>query len=168
MVKELRLRGISDIKSANIFLPGFIKDYNRRFAKTPTSSTNLHRKSQLPAKSLRHILSYQEERIISKNLGVHYQNKVYQIQTKTAGYTMRRAKIKVHDDHGNITLIYKGKSLPYKIFEKHQKVTAIASSKQVNSMLERAQKVGLKPRAKPSQSHPWRNRMRHEKERLAV
>lgn len=168
LVKELRLQGISDIKSANAFLPVFIKDYNQRFAKTPASSTNLHRKSRMPAKSLRHILSYQEERIISKNLEVHYENKVYQIQSKTPGYTMRRAKIKVHNDHGNITLIYKGKSLPYKVFEKHQKVTAIASSKQVNSMVEQAQKPLLKPRAKPSQSHPWRNRILSEKERPAA
>ena len=168
LVKELRLQGISDIKSANAFLPVFIKDYNQRFAKTPASSTNLHRKSRMPAKSLRHILSYQEERVISKNLEVHYENKVYQIQSKTPGYTMRRAKIKVHNDHGNITLIYKGKSLPYKVFEKHQKVTAIASSKQVNSMVEQAQKPLLKPRAKPSQSHHWRNRILSEKERPAA
>jgi len=158
LVKELRLQDISDIKSANDFLPGFIKDFNRRFAKIPASSTNLHRKRQLPPKLLRHILSHQHERTITKNLEVHYQNKVYQIQSKTPGYTMRKAKIKVHDDCGKVTLIYKGKSLPYKIFEKHQNVTLIASSKQVNSMLEKTQKPPSKPRYKPSQNHPWRDK----------
>jgi len=158
LVKELRLQGISDIKSANAFLPSFIKDYNRRFAKSPASSTNLHRKLEIPAKSLRYILSYQEERVISKNLEVHYQNKVYQIQSKTPGYTMRGAKVMVHNDHGKINLIYKGRSLPYKVFESHQKMTPIASSKEVNLMLERAQNPPLRRKSKPSQNHPWRNK----------
>ena len=30
LVKELRLRGIDDIQSANAFLPEFIADYNQR------------------------------------------------------------------------------------------------------------------------------------------
>ncbi len=32
LIKELRLRRIDDIKTANIFLPEFMMDYNRRFA----------------------------------------------------------------------------------------------------------------------------------------
>lgn len=32
LVKELRLRGISDLEAANAFLPAFIADYNARFA----------------------------------------------------------------------------------------------------------------------------------------
>lgn len=43
LVKELRLRGIRDIDSANAFLPEFIADYDRRFAVTPVSSVDAHR-----------------------------------------------------------------------------------------------------------------------------
>lgn len=168
LVKELRLHGINDIKSGNAFLPRFIKDFNRRFAKKPASSTNLHRKRNLPPQSLRNILSYQYDRTITKNLEVHYHSKIYQIQTKTPGYTMRRAKIKVYEDHGNVSLIYKGKSLAYKIFEKHQKVTPIASSKQVNLMLERIQRPSLKPRKKPKKAHPWKSHLNPRKERPAI
>ena len=35
LVKELRLRGIDDIESANAFLPEFIADYNQRFSVVP-------------------------------------------------------------------------------------------------------------------------------------
>jgi hypothetical protein len=38
LVKELRLRGISSIEAANEYLPEFIEDYNRRFAKSPHST----------------------------------------------------------------------------------------------------------------------------------
>jgi DNA-binding Lrp family transcriptional regulator len=40
LVKELRLQQINDIESANAFLPRFIKDYNKRFAKS-ASKNNL-------------------------------------------------------------------------------------------------------------------------------
>jgi hypothetical protein len=32
LVKELRLRGISTMEAGNAFLPGFMADYNQRFA----------------------------------------------------------------------------------------------------------------------------------------
>jgi hypothetical protein len=37
LVKELRLQGISDIASANAYLPTFRDNYNRRFAVSPPS-----------------------------------------------------------------------------------------------------------------------------------
>ena len=43
LVKELRLTGISDIDAANAFLPGFLSDYNLRFAvphQNPTDARN--------------------------------------------------------------------------------------------------------------------------------
>ena len=43
MVKELRLAGISDIEAANAFLPTFMQDYNRRFAKSPQNPADAHR-----------------------------------------------------------------------------------------------------------------------------
>lgn len=43
LVKELRLAGIASIEAANTFLPAFMEDYNRRFAKVPFSDKDLHR-----------------------------------------------------------------------------------------------------------------------------
>ena len=56
LVKEMRLAGISTIEAGNAFLPAFMEDYNRRFAKEPrsrqgsapacwASTTNLTRRS---------------------------------------------------------------------------------------------------------------------------
>ena len=42
LVKELRLRGIDDIESANAFLPEFIADY-QRFSVAPKTPQNAHR-----------------------------------------------------------------------------------------------------------------------------
>ena len=43
LVKELRLQGISDQQTANAFVPGFMEEYNRRFAVESQSSLDAHR-----------------------------------------------------------------------------------------------------------------------------
>jgi len=43
LVKELRLAGIDTIEAANEWLPAFMEDHNRRFAKPPKSDKDLHR-----------------------------------------------------------------------------------------------------------------------------
>jgi len=43
LVKEMRLAGISTIEAGNAFLPAFMADYNRRFAKEPFNDKDLHR-----------------------------------------------------------------------------------------------------------------------------
>ena len=154
LVKELRLLGISDMDTANAYLPTFIKDYNRRFAKAPASETNLHRKRTFTPTALRHILSYQSERTISKNLEVSYHNTLYQIQTKSPSYTMRGAKVMVHQNHEKVSLIYKGYLLKYQCFETKQQCTPVVSSKQLNSFVEQHQPKRKK--YKPANTHPWK------------
>jgi hypothetical protein len=43
LVKELRLQGITTLEAANAFMPGFIEDYNARFAKLPRNGHDAHR-----------------------------------------------------------------------------------------------------------------------------
>jgi hypothetical protein len=42
-VKELRLRGISDMEDGNAFLPEYTEDYNRRFGREPQNPHDAHR-----------------------------------------------------------------------------------------------------------------------------
>ena len=44
LVKELRLAGISTIEAANAWVPAFMVDYNKRFARAPENAKDLHRK----------------------------------------------------------------------------------------------------------------------------
>jgi hypothetical protein len=43
LVKEMRLRGISDMEEGNAYLPEFIEVFNRRFAVVPRSEHDAHR-----------------------------------------------------------------------------------------------------------------------------
>ncbi len=47
LVKELRLAGIDNMEAGNAFLPGFMEDYNTRFAITPARPDDLHRPMNL-------------------------------------------------------------------------------------------------------------------------
>ena len=152
LVKELRLRNISGIISANDFAPHFMEDYNKRFAKPATNPIDMHRPLTLSSEALRDILSHQELRIITKNLEVHYNNNIYQIQTDKPCYTMRQGKVTVRENTAGVQLIYKGKKLNYKLFEKHNQTTCIASSKELNIHIDEI----MTNRKKPAHNHPWR------------
>lgn len=82
LVKELRLQGISDLPTANAFLPEFRQDFNRRFAVLPRSTHDAHR-PLLPGENLDLILTHQETRTLSKNLTVQANNILYQIPVQS-------------------------------------------------------------------------------------
>lgn len=155
LVKELRLHQISDINTANAFLPDFIQDYNRRFAVDPQNPQDAHRPLTNDAESLTLILSLKESRKVSKNLQLQYHNKVYQIQSKTLSYTLRGATVTVCDNQGDIKLLHKGKMLPYKVFDLGNQPTLIQDSKQV----QHPQNTPNSPQKRTYKSpadHPWK------------
>ena len=149
LVKELRLANIKDISSANAFLPKFIEQYNNLFAVQPHSDIDAHNKHIPEPETLKLILSQQYQRKISKNLEVSFDNKIYQIQVKNHGYTMRKANLTVCSKAGEITLLYKNNLLDYKVFDKGNRPTPVASSKQLTKRLN-------KKKVKPAADHPWR------------
>ncbi|MDP2377574.1 MAG: ISNCY family transposase [Reyranella sp.] len=151
--KEMRLLGINSREDGNACLQKFMGDFNDRFADEPRSSVDAHRK--LTAKDdLVRILTWQEARTISKNLTVQFENVVYQIQTERPTYTMRNAMITVCvDAKQNVTLLYKGKFLPYTIFHKQAKQAEVVFAKDLNHTIKT--KSAPVPH-KPAPDHPWR------------
>ena len=61
LVKEMRLRGISDLQAGNAYLPEFREDYNRRFGVLPRSQHDAHR-PLLTQENLAQIFTHQEVR----------------------------------------------------------------------------------------------------------
>jgi transposase len=148
LVKEMRLREISDIESANAYTAEFMADYNERFAVQPRSSHNAHRALQ-PKEDLERVFTWQEQRSLSKNLTLQYKNIVYQIQTSRPSYALRKAKVTVSESNqGKIDLLYKGQPLDYTIFNKQQRQAEVVSSKAIDEKLKKSHK--------PGKDHPWR------------
>lgn len=145
LVKELRLKNITTIKQANNYFPEFIKEFNQKFGVKPANPHNLHQKlSQTEIDKLKDILLVKETRVIDKNLVVHYQNIEYQIQTNRPSYSLRKAKCEVWRDRDDqVKLVYKGKSLDYRIF-KVQAKAEIVDSKRLNQIVDEITKNKIK------------------------
>jgi len=156
--KEMRLLGINSREAGNACLPKFMDDFNDRFADEPRSDVDAHR--PLTAKDdLARILTWQEPRTLSKNLTVQFENVVYQIQTERPTYTMRHAAVTVCvNAQQNITLLYKGQSLPYNVFHKQTKQAEVVLAKDLNKTIQ------PKPH-KPAPDHPWRTSPLSQKSR---
>jgi transposase len=153
LVKELRLRGISDIDSANAFLPEFRQDYNRRFAVVPRSTHDAHR-PVLKTDNLDLILTHQKTATLSKNLTVQYSNTIYQIQSERPGYALRNAQVTVCENaQGEVTILYKNKPLSYTLYQKPIRQAQVVDTKTLNRQ--------IKTPTPPSPNHPWRQYGRH-------
>ncbi len=152
LVKEMRLRNISDREAGNAYLPEFMEDFNRRFAVEPRSSVDAHR-PLAKSDNLASIFTWRESRVLSKNLTLQFHHLVYQIQVDRPSYSMRKAVVTVSVDlHRQVSILYKGKSLAYTTYHRQSKQSEIVATKQVNSA-SRFHNPGSIPPA----DHPWRN-----------
>jgi hypothetical protein len=149
LVKELRLRSISDIDSANDFLAEFRQDYNRRFAVVPRSNHDAHR-PLLNSENLDLILTHQKTGTLSKNLTVQSKGVIYQIQSNRPDYALRNAQVIVCENaKGDVIILYKNNPLAYTIFHKSSRQAEIVDTK----ILDRQIKT---PKSPPA-NHPWRH-----------
>jgi len=153
LVKELRLRGISDMEAGNAYLPEFREDFNRRFAVQPRSSHNAHR-PLLASENLDIILTHQKTGTLSKNLTVQSNYVVYQIQSNRPGYAMRNAQVTICENaKGEVTVLYHNKPLSYTIYQKPVRQAEIVDTKTLDHQIRTP-----KP---PALDHPWRQYGRH-------
>jgi len=136
LIKEMRLKGVSNIEEGNAFLEGFISEYNRRFSVEPASTNDAHKPLYHDKERLKNILSIHETRKLSKNLEFSYHNKIYKIITPTTGYRLRHQTINVYTHlDGKIVLVLDDKELAYEVLEpKHPHYQA--DSKEINVLLD--------------------------------
>jgi hypothetical protein len=153
LVKELRLRGISDIDAGNAYLPEFREDFNRRFDVVPRSNHDAHR-PLLPSENIDTILTQQKTGVLSKNLTVQFNHIIYQIQSSRPDYTLRNASVKICENaKGEVTISYKDQSLAYTTYHKSTRQAEVADSKTLNRQIRTP-----KP---PAPDHPWRTYGHH-------
>lgn len=187
LVKELRLSGIDSMEAGNAFLPGFMEDYNRRFAVVPARSDDLHRPINLAPDRLVEILCKREQRYVGAQLAFSFERKRIMLQETevTRGLVGRYVETYAYAD-GRLDVRWKGYSLPYTVFDRDQRVThaAITENKRLGDVLayikERqdqqpkpdvktnSEKIGYKPRGrKPGPRTDYMNDpaviARHEK-----
>lgn len=138
LVKELRLAGICDMETGNAFLPGFMEHYNARFAIIPARPDDLHRPINLAPDRLTEILCKREQRYVGSQLTFSFERKRIMLEETevTRGLVGRYVETYAYAD-GRLDVRWKGYSLPYKTFDKDQRVThaAITENKRLGELL---------------------------------
>ena len=159
LIKEMRLAGISDIEAANAWLPGFMADFNRRFAVQPAAAQDAHLRYAGTAEALVKTLSVQISRTLSKNLSCQHEGRLMQVKINGTGLGMRGAKVMLHQHFdGTETLSWRGRRLVYTVMTKAQKQALDADGKTVNARVDQAlikRDMTHKRAHKPAANHPW-------------
>ena len=148
LVKELRLAGISTMEAGNAFLPAFMEDYNRRFAKAPFSDKDVHR-PLAQADDLDDAFAWREERTVSNSLTLQYDKVLFILEPNEMTRPLARQRVMVFDyPDGRLVIKHKGRDLPYRIFDKVRQVdqAAIVENKRLGAVLayvaERQKELG--------------------------
>ena len=165
LVKELRLAGISTIEAGNAFLPGFMANHNRRFAKPPRDARDLHR-SLAPHDDLDDVFAWREERTVSSSLTLQYDKVLFILEPTEIARRLARQRVTVIDyPDGRLAIRHNGVDLPYRTFDKLQQVdqAAIVENKRLGPVLayiaERQKEFGMTRSNKAPRRRGQRNHM---------
>ncbi len=145
LVKEMRLRKISDMAQGNALLEQFfLEDLNRRYAVKPQHETDLHRVLP-PDWNLEEILCVQERRVVGRDWCVRWRNQWLQIPAKHAGLALAGKKVVVKQlGDGALLVSYQGQNLDYRKLS-------------VRPTAVRERPVVVNRRVwKPGADHPWK------------
>ena len=99
LVKELRLRNISSINVANLYLAQYVKAHDLRFGRAPQTSFDAHRPIE-PQHDLARILAVRKRRQVSAHGIVSYENRLFAVdhrQFKTLSSRVLEVRV---DEHG--------------------------------------------------------------------
>ena len=158
LVKEMRLRGISDMAAGNAYLPEFMADFNRRFAVAPRNPEDAHRAVLHDARELDLILCEQHTRKLTKNLTIRFERREYQVTGRGKGYRLRGAEVTVCKGFdGSVTVLREGRALPGRLLAEGEEPIPVEDGKTVRGRVDAAKaEQRARPAYKPPPDHPWR------------
>jgi len=95
LVKEMRLKGVSDKNNANEYLKKeFLSWYNKRYGKAPVKKVNLHQSlTEKENNSLMSILSKKEERVVHNDFVIYYEKRFFQFSKKQPVTVKKKDKV---------------------------------------------------------------------------
>jgi hypothetical protein len=138
LVKELRLDNVCDMQAGNDFLPEFLNRFNERFAVQAAKPEDLHRRLTLSADRLSDILCHREQRHVGQQLTLAYDRKQLILERSPVSEELSGQYVDLYDfADGRLEVRWKGQVLPYRVFDKDQRVshTAIVENKRLGHAL---------------------------------
>jgi len=116
LIAEMRLKSIKNIDEANIFLKGYLKEFNDKFAVKAINEAEAYR--PLPFKmNLAEIMCMRENRVVASGEVVSYRGNKF-IVKNNENWSMQKQSVEIRNyPNGQMRMFIKGKEVEYKIFE---------------------------------------------------
>lgn len=167
LVKELRLRGISAMREANLYLwQHYIPGHNKRYAVDPADSANAHR-PLLATHRLEQILSLRTERTLMNDFTLRYENKFFQVLEHQSVRVKPGDKVEVEERlDGSKHLRFEGAYLNFKPIEARPYRPLLAAQPSRDKVYDDPRTKGVG--SKPAKDHPWRRLFSSGPHRVAL
>ena len=166
LVKELRLASVCDMEAGNLFLAEFMVRFNEKFAVRAARTENLHCPVTVKADRLRDILCHREQRHVGQQLTLAYDRKQLILDRSVVSEELGGQYVDLYDfADGRLEVRWKGQVLPYRIFDKDQRVShAAVENKRLGhalSIIKAHQDLKYAPKVKTnSEKNGYRKRER--------
>ena len=152
LVKEFRLAEISSIDAGNQFLhQGYCAELNQRFAVAPRSLVDFHRAAK--GYDLASIFCIEEERSLSADWIVRFDNQFYQLQPARKTSVAKRKVLVRRYLNGQLHFCYAERDLAYTLLPERPKAKTVVNVKSKN----RGRAVTIREQYVPPTSHAWRS-----------
>src|ERR1700692_1985429 len=167
LVKELRLDNICDMRTGNVFLTEFVERFNEKFSVRAAKPDNLHRRLTVSPDRLSDILCHREQRHVGQQLTLAYDRKQLILDRSAVSEELGGEYVDLYDfADGRLEVRWKGQVLPYRVFDKDQRVshTAIVENKRLGhalAIIKAQQDLKYAPKVKTnSEKIGYRKRVR--------
>lgn len=152
LIKEMRLKGISNPQEGNDYLEKeFIPEFNQRFSVPAKRKDNLHQKlTEQEQSGLASIFSVHDQRFVNNDFTLRFKNQWYQLIKAQPTLVCRKDKVQVEEHlDGKVELVLRGhklnyQPLPARPIPQRWKVTELVKEIKDNNPW------------KPAADHPWK------------
>ena len=153
-----RLAGVRDYAAANRYLEEhYLDDHNRRFARRAASEVDYHR-GRPSAHQLDEIFWLEEERVVSQDWVVRYNNRELQLERQSRHWAPAKSRVLVRENEaGEIAIHYRGQRLGF-----HER--SVGASTGLSEERGAAPSLALPSpirHSSPGANHPWRQTYKH-------
>jgi len=154
LVKKLRLAGIASYEQANAFLDEhYLADHNRRYAHAASSPSNYHRRRPT-ARQLDDVFWLEEERVVSEDWVVRYQNRLWQLERHSRPRVPAKSRVLVRENQaGEVAIHYRDHRL---LFRELRASSTELSEGRGAAPSPAPPSPRLRRTLPPAANHPWR------------
>ena len=153
LVKKLRLAGIANYDQANVYLDEhYLAEHNRRYAHAAAVPADYHRRRPT-ARQLDEVFWLEEERVISEDWVVRYQNRLLQLERPSRPRVATKSRVLVRENQiGELAIHYRDHRLVFR-----ERKAASTELSEGRGPAPSPAPPSPKPKSCiPAPDHPWR------------